>query len=230
MTALEIIKYYAGLLVIQYVNKPKASATVETSVTGVVMPQADLTKVTLPIAVQDAFALTGSPTATGVQLDILGKYVGVSRSGIGASGPLTLDDTDFLTLIRFAIATNNFGSSLKDITGRLYEFFGDELLVIDLGAVAPMQMTYVFSRAFFSDAVLELVVAEGRLPKPMGVGIAAIAPPALDVLFGYCSYQTATPTDPMTPSVKPYNCGSSYTLGDVSSSWVYMDYDYSIPV
>lgn len=77
-----LIKYFINLLILQYRNKPKARATVET-----------LTKTTLegnsgnifPIEVQEAYDLD---TATGKQLDVLGKYIGYDRLL-----PLAIDNT-----------------------------------------------------------------------------------------------------------------------------------------
>lgn len=64
-----LVDYYANLLIIQYAFKPKAAATIRAlahmALCGTLIDEVD-----------QAFNLD---TAVGVQLDILGKYVGVDR-------------------------------------------------------------------------------------------------------------------------------------------------------
>lgn len=64
-----IIDYYVNLLIIQYANQPKAQATIELFVTQVEANG-------LLFQIRDAFDID---TAIGVQLDTLGKYIGVNR-------------------------------------------------------------------------------------------------------------------------------------------------------
>lgn len=74
----DAIDYYAGLLAIQWRTLPRATATMQILAKQAI---ADLFTAEL----QDAFDLN---TAVGAQLDILGKYIGVSRNsnnGAGAS-------------------------------------------------------------------------------------------------------------------------------------------------
>lgn len=65
----ELINYYSNLLIIQYHNKPKAAATIK-------MIAALLLVSMLPLQIRDGFDWQ---TAVGPQLDIVGKWVGVSR-------------------------------------------------------------------------------------------------------------------------------------------------------
>jgi len=69
MTPDQLIQYYAALLIVQYVVKPKALATISALVTDVV---ADM----IYSQTEAAFDI---PTAVGAQLDILGEYVGTTR-------------------------------------------------------------------------------------------------------------------------------------------------------
>lgn len=66
----ELIKYYCDLLIIQYRNKPKARATIETLVRALFE---DINGKILPLEFQNAFNLD---TAQLAQLKILAKYVG----------------------------------------------------------------------------------------------------------------------------------------------------------
>lgn len=65
----DTIEYYKNLLIIQYNNKERAAATIGLHVETLLDDN-------IVCKVQDAFNLD---TAVGVQLDILGKYIGVDR-------------------------------------------------------------------------------------------------------------------------------------------------------
>lgn len=179
-TTQELIDYYANLLILQYIGKPNAYATIQTLVTPVIMDQ-------LPTQVENAFDLMGVTPALGDQLDILGKYAGVTRSGNGFTGPITLDDADFLSLVLMAIIKNNSGSSLKDIQALLFQFFPGEILVFDY---KDMRMSYLVSSVVGSIDLVQLFVTEGLLPKPMGVALAlVIYAPVITTFFGFRTYE-----------------------------------------
>lgn len=122
----------------------------------------------LPLAVQNGFNLFGDNIAVGAQLDVLGKYAGASRTGNGFDEQITLDDNDFLTLIKLSIIENNAGSSLATIQQLIFDAFAGQITVYDY---ANMFMAYYISEAVASDDLLQIFVTEGKLPKPMGVGI-----------------------------------------------------------
>lgn len=200
MTTQDLIAYYANLLIMQYLGKPKAYATIQTLVTPVIMDQ-------LPAAVMNAYNLFGANTAVGVQLDVLGKYAGVKRSGFGFSGPITLDDTDFLTLIQLAILKNSAGSSLATIQSLLNQFFPGEILVFDY---ANMHMSYLVSSTLGSQNFIQLAISEGLLPKPMAVALAAtIFVPIITTFFGFQTY--ALWPIPVANNT-PFNSYTSYVL------------------
>jgi hypothetical protein len=69
-TLKELQEYYSNLLIIQYNGKPKAKATIEL-IANLIWSNMAL------IQIRDAFDWK---TAKGVQLDIIGKWVGVSRA------------------------------------------------------------------------------------------------------------------------------------------------------
>jgi len=162
MTTNELIAYYANLLIIQYIGKPNAYATIQALVTPVIMDQ-------LPLLVQTAFNMDGS--AVGVQLDVLGKYAGVTRSGYGLQGqPITLDDADFTKLIKLAIITNSSGSDFNTIQSLLQIFFANEIFVFDH---KDMRMSYYIDSRVGSTNLLELFITENLLPKPMAVQLAS---------------------------------------------------------
>lgn len=193
MITSDLIDYYAKLLILQYVGKPKAFATIQTLVTPVIMDQ-------LPIGVQNAFKIG---TAVGVQLDVIGKYVGVIRSGSSLNGSaIELDDNDFTGLIKLAIIRNNSGSSLATIQELLQSNFPSQILVFDY---ANMRMSYYLNSSIGSQDLAQLFVTEGLLPKPMGVQLASVIySPHIFKFFGFRTY------DIPAANVSPVNNYDTY--------------------
>ncbi len=205
MTTQEIVNYYANLLILQYHEKPKAFATIQTLVRPVIMDQ-------LPVAVQNAFDVD---TAVGVQLDVIGKYVGVSRTAYDFIGPITLDDADFRTMIKIGIIKNGFGSSLAEIQQLLFQFFEGALLVFDF---QNMRMGYFFDSAIGSRPLAEVFVKSEFLPKPMGVQLAAlIYAPNIDNLFGFRTYE-----------LPPFNTSPFNTYDDYSMDSPWLSYQNAV--
>lgn len=169
------------------------------------------TDVTLPIAVQDGFNLTGNNVATGVQLDALGLYAGVSRSGVGVSGPVTLGDSDFLVLIQFATVINSAQSDLNTIVTSLFNFFGDNILVFDY---QNMHMSYLINSVIGSQDLIQLLISENLLPVPMAVQVSVIYAPIITTFFGFVTYQIPTATNN-----SPFN-----TYADYQTDWPWLDY------
>ena len=166
--------------------------------------------VTLPLALQDAFNLTGT-TAVGDQLDILAKYAGVTRSGAGfTTAVLTLADADFLTLILTGIAKNSLGSSLSDIITFVMAFDAT-ILTFDHG---DMRMSYLIDSDSGSQDLIQLFVTEGLLPQPMGVAIAIIYAPVITKFFGFRTYAAAAPS-----TTEPLNTYSAYV-----TTWPFLTY------
>lgn len=194
----QVANYYANLLILQYKGKPKAYATIQAQVTPIIMDE-------LPVKVQDAFNLIGDETAEGVQLDVLGKYVGVTRSGNGFVGPVTLNDDNFLKLIRMAIIRNAAESSLAAIQALIHTYFGNEIRVFDY---QNMRMSYLISFEAGSNDLIQLFITEGLLPKPMGVELAVIIyAPTIDNFFGFRTYQNAA------VNASPFNTYANYQSG-----------------
>lgn len=69
----DLIRYFTNLLILQYKNKPRAKATIETLTRNAF---SDTQNNIFPIEVQNAYNLD---TAVGKQLDVLGKYLGYDR-------------------------------------------------------------------------------------------------------------------------------------------------------
>lgn len=195
----EISSYYANLLILQYLQKPKAYATVKAQALPVIMDQ-------LPIAVQNAFSVADS---VGAQLDVIGKYVGASRTGATLSGPITLDDDDFRQLIKLVTIKNNAGSSLATIQSLLAANFPGQIRVSDN---QTMQLQYTIIETLGTSDLLEILVTGGYLPRPMGVQVAVtIIPDFVNPLFGFRTYFAPDPT------VSPFN---NYTFYQLTYPWL----------
>ena len=173
------------------------------------------TDVTLPLALSNAFNLNGTSPAIGNQLNTLGKYAGVTRTGSLSTGQITLNDADFLSLIQFAVLKNSAGSSLATIQQLLYQFFPNEVLVFDY---QNMQMSYLISSSIGSQPLAQLLVAEKLLMRPMGVSLASVIYlPNITNLFGFRTY--------LLPGVNnsPFNNYITYTL-----TWPWVSYANAI--
>ena len=193
MTTAELIAYYKNLLLMQYLNLPKAEGTIEALVGPALMDQ-------LPVLVQNAYDID---SAVGVQLDVLGKYAGVDRHGYDFLGPATLDDDDFRLLIKMAILQNNSGSSLADIQSLIAIYFPDTLRVFDY---SNMQMSYLMDSDAGSQQLAQFFVKQGLLPKPMGVQLGAlIYSTDIDNFFGFRTYGLSGQNN------SPFNSYSTYT-------------------
>ena len=192
-TTEEKVESYVNLLKLQYRQKVKARATIETQVTPVIMDQ-------LPFQVQEAY---DPLTAVGVQLDVIGKYVGVSRMGNTLNGPVTLNDDDYRQLIKMVIIKNNSGSSLATIQELLSANFPGQIFCSDN---QTMGLNYVLVNSLGTEDLLEIIVTGGYLPKPMGVQVSATIVPDFEFLvFKFRDYNN--PTDG-----SPLNNYSSYQL------------------
>lgn len=175
--------------------------------------QMDETDLTLPLAVLNGYNLTGDDPAQGVQLDILGKYAGVKRTSNGIYGQITLGDSDFLLLIQFAVIINNSGSSLGTIAQLLYQFFGNQVYVFDY---KNFHMSYLINSTLGTQDLIQVLVAEGLLPRPMAVALSVVYAPVIDEFFGFRTY-----TQPAFLST-PFNSYSSY-----NTNWKWLSYQDS---
>lgn len=201
----EIVKSYQGLLILQYRGKTKARAHIDAIVRPFIAGQ-------LALQVQDAFYVE---TAVGVQLDVLGKYAGVTRIGDSPYGKITLNDSDFRTLIKLASSVNSSDMTLGNIDNILATFFPGVMFVFDFGS---MRMGYYISSAIGSLDLIYTFISQGLLPKPMGVQLSStIVFPELNNFFGYRTYEAPN------LNAKPYN-----TYEDYNEDWPYLSYAYAV--
>ncbi len=160
----EIISRYPNLLIAQYKQKPKAFATIRDLVTPVVMNQ-------LPLKVQKSYNIDPDlgPTAEGVQLDIIGKYVGASRNGFDFSGAVTLTDAQYLVYIQIMIARNKLAADQYSIQEFIHTYFDGVIQEFDN---QTMGINYFYLVPFGENLLAEFFIRAGQLPKPLGVAMA----------------------------------------------------------
>jgi hypothetical protein len=192
----DLITYYQNLLIKQYRSKPKARGTIGMFVTPVLMPQGgnvltdnegnpfeDNEDVLiedqsidnlpiLPLAVQNCFNISAAlgPTAQGVQMDIVAKYImpnGSTRNGFTFSGSITLNDIQFLQLLQIMIARNKLRADLGSIQAFLYEFFSGTFQMFDH---KTMRNSFFYLVPVGANILAEFFVNLGQLPAPLGVG------------------------------------------------------------
>lgn len=207
-TTQSLVSYYTGLLIRQYALKPKAIAHVAALVTPTIMDQ-------MPTAVMNAFTLS---TAIGKQLDIIGKYIGVTRSAvINSVGQVTLSDSDYLVLLQFALSVNTKDSSLYTIQASIARYFPNQVLVNDY---TSMQMSYLINSSIGSQSLIQVLLKQGLLPRPMGVSLTStVYAPIITNFFGMRTYTLAAQNN------KPFN-----TYGSYQTTWPWLSYSNMITV
>jgi hypothetical protein len=166
----------------------------------------------LLLEIQNAFNLIGPNKAKGVQLDILGKYIGVSRY----FSNFTLSDEDFITVMGFAIAQNNSSSTLSAIQTNLYNIFPGEYYLQDN---TDMTMSYIFNSTLININVFSAILSEGLIPKPIAVEVTVILIPVINKVFGFSTY------DRLNTQVQGFNTYDVY-----NTSWIWLTYDDVINV
>lgn len=166
-------EYLSNLLIIQYAHKNNAVETIKSL--GKMFP------VDLIVKVRDAFDLD---TAKGVALDLLGKYIGVTRGYVNGDDEVSLlDDEEFRTLIKFKAIANASNASHYDIDMALYNFFGNKVRATSSG---NMEMT-IFIPVDAQNVILA-AIQQKALPRPLGVNINRIVVQSAD-FFGFVNYQ-----------------------------------------
>lgn len=172
----EYTDYYADLLILQYKTQPKARATIS-ALTSQVIADGIL------LDVINGFNLL---TAVGKQLDILGKYIGLSRNvkkEIGSPATVILTDDQYRLLLQLKLICNTSYSATSQIRRALFQLFPNDIRVFD---DRTMEMEYQLSERF--DGLEQVIIAEELLPFPMGLGFNVIVVPDLLKLYGYYGY------------------------------------------
>jgi hypothetical protein len=149
-----LIEYYKNLLILQYSGLPKASGTIQSIAENVILYD-------LLVSIQNGFNID---TAIGKQLDILGKYTGVSRELYSS-----LSDDDYRFLIKMAIVKNSTNGSLKEIDDLFYLFFTGKVIVFD-----NYDMSITITYDPFIEDIITIAKNNGIIPKPLGVKLTLV--------------------------------------------------------
>jgi hypothetical protein len=195
----EIVDYYSNLLIIQYNNKPKASATIQLMVTELIANG-------ILFDIRDGYDID---TAVGAQLDILGKYIGVNRifqdniltnmfslETYSEPDPTLEDRWGFVTYTSFAttlengvvnyqsVLTQNFQLNdtdyrtllklkiIQNYSNGSHQQIDDAMFEFFGNNVTVAQtgtMQMTYTVPFNLSAVLNAALVLGILPKPIGV-------------------------------------------------------------
>lgn len=172
----EYTDYYADLLILQYKTQPKARATIS-ALTDKVIANG------LILDVINGFNLE---TAVGKQLDILGKYIGLSRNvkeKVSSPATVILTDDQYRLLLKLKLVCNTSYSATSQIRNALFQIFPNDIRVFDN---RTMEMEYQLSEMF--NGLENVIIAEELLPFPMGLGFNVIVVPDLLQLYGYYGY------------------------------------------
>lgn len=152
MTDTELIQYYADLLILQYKTQSKAPEHIKALIETIMIFE----------LIQDVKNGYDIETAVGVQLDVLGKYIGLERDAFLAT------DADYRFYLKFRIIQNFSNYSVKEIDDLLFEFFGTNIIMTDN---LDMTMRYEFLNPDVDQ--VNFLVNNNLLPKPAAVGIEA---------------------------------------------------------
>ena len=168
MTNADLIIYYKNLLIIQYKTKEKAPEHIAALIDAIMIFE-------LIENVQNAYSIAA---AVGVQLDVLGKYLGFTRAASTGTTTVNLNDADFRFFLQFKIIQNNSNSSLSEIDDLMFQFFG---ATVDLYDNLDMSIEYTLLGVTLQTALI--LVNENLLPKPAAVGINVILASADPFVF-----------------------------------------------
>ena len=216
----QLIEYYINLLIIQYYDKPKARAYIESVITGLMIYD-------IAIMVRDGFNID---TAIGAQLDILAKYIGAERTVTGVSfdrdyfGYELYDSVSF-TFFGYAdytsatIPDEQFREYIEE-NRSLFDLNDEELRLMlklkiikntDVGSMKviddllteyfgldilfweryPMKISYIFKEEI--RRLVTIAQAEDLLPKPAAVGISVAFTKDTNHIFSYKKYGMLAP-------------------------------------
>lgn len=212
----ELIAYYTGLVIYQYSNQPNASALVSATVTPILMPQGhnllidldgnpvvdldgnpvydslEYNDPILPLALQEAFNFPG---ATGIQLNIIAKYLGGKRTNKLLDGTnYTMGDDEFTTYLQLLAVRNGLSSDLGTIQDFLHEYFvdgGNDVLI--LYDHKNMSIGYLYLATPGTYPFFESFITSGHLPKPMAVGSTLISTLGTLNFFAFRNYYDVAP-------------------------------------
>lgn len=172
-------KYYINLLIKQYHNKSKAKGTIETLTESECLSYNNIIS-----KLNSSFNIE---TATGKQLDLIGKIIGRSRifEGIefeGTDTPNSLDDEAYRTLLKMQIINNFMSKSIESITQATFDFLGNKVIFINN---TNMTINYILIGNSESNLIKVVEFDKSILPAPAGVEVNYIIDIPTPNIFGF---------------------------------------------
>lgn len=159
-------KYYLDLITSEHANKPKYRAWLEVLLT----PFIDA--INLNKSIKSAFFIQ---TATGIQLDIIGKWLNLSRQvdfqPTDGSSPI-LSDKYYRIILKAKIVKNLWKGTIENFYNMWQILFNGEDLQIYLADNQTMDYVVVTWDSTTQDPMISDLLRNGYLiPKPAGLGI-----------------------------------------------------------
>ena len=172
-------KYYINLLIKQYHNKSKAKGTIETLTESECLSYNNIIS-----KLNSSFNIE---TATGKQLDLIGKIIGRSRIFEGiefeeTDTPNSLDDETYRTLLKMQIINNFMSKSIESITEATFNFLGDKVIFINN---TNMTINYILIGNAESNLIKVVAFDKSILPAPAGVEVNYIIDIPTPNIFGF---------------------------------------------
>lgn len=172
-------KYYINLLIKQYHNKSKAKGTIETLTKSECLSYNNIIS-----KLNSSFNIE---TATGKQLDLIGKIIGRSRIFEGiefeeTDTPNSLDDETYRTLLKMQIINNFMSKSIESITEATFNFLGDKVIFINN---TNMTIDYILIGNAESNLIKVVAFDKSILPAPAGVEVNYIIDIPTPNIFGF---------------------------------------------
>jgi hypothetical protein len=175
MNKQRFIDYYVNLLIRQYHDKPKARDTIAWAVDK----KAEI--YSLSIQLKLVFVIDN---AIGKQLDIVGKYVNMSR--IFDNGNVYLDDNDYRFFIKWRIISNLNLSTIKSFHNAVNSVFNGGILVVNN---QDMTISYWIRYPLSQNIAKLLKKNKDLLPAPAGVDVNYIVSNDTNKIFGFSDFR-----------------------------------------
>lgn len=172
-------KYYINLLIKQYHDKTKAKETIKALTNSECLSYNNI--------ISKLNANFNIETATGEQLDILGRIIGRSRifEGVefeGTDTPNSLDDETYRTLLKMQIINNFMSKSIESITQATFDFLGNKVIFINN---TNMTINYILIGNAESNLIKVVEFDKSILPAPAGVEVNYIIDIPTPNIFGF---------------------------------------------
>ena len=166
---------YINLVTSEHRNKPNFIKNLKIPISGLVLTDNVL------LSMIEKFDLD---EATGVQLDVIGKWVGIKRSIIISGETVTLPDESYKLLIRARIAANRWDGTIPNAYEIWETVFPDSNILIQDNQNMSMDVAIIGGP--FDELTVELIKNGYLTLKPEGVSVNYnVIPTGDDLVFAW---------------------------------------------